>query len=207
MKNCGKVKKTFIVFVVIIAFTLVTFSMIEAFNNENSKGNEIIKEKIVQYLKSKKVRASDERLKTIANSVYEEAQDYDVDYRLVLAVIKVESNFRNEAVSKMGARGLLQIKPSLARHIFKDTGIAVKETKTLHEPEKNIKIGVNHISSLIEKFENLNTALHAYNVGSERIKHKVSKEYSPNTPFTKKVFYEYSQLRLVLPDPTDPDED
>ena len=196
------IRKLKIPFALAIAvFVLATFSIIQASNDDQGQTNAYIKSKIVEYLKSKKVKATDERLKTIADRVYEESQEYDVDYRLILAVIKVESNFRNDAVSKMGARGLLQIKPSLARYISKNTGVLVKDTKTLHEPEKNIKIGVNHISGLIDKFENLNTALHAYNVGSDRIKHKVSKEYSPNTPFTKNVLREYNQMVLVLPEP------
>ena len=117
--------------------------------------------------------------------------------------MKVESNFRSDAVSRGGARGLLQISPNTARHLSKDTGILVKDRKVLNEPDKNIKIGVNHISRLIEKFENLNTALHAYNVGSYRIRNKVSESYSPNTPFTRKVLHEYNQMVLVLPDAND----
>ncbi len=185
-----------------------SFFIYEAFADERGNEHNIIKSKIVDFLKSKKVKATDERLRSIADTVYEEAREYDVDYRLILAVMKVESNFRNEAVSKKGARGLLQIKPSLARHLYKDTGIAVKETNTLHEPEKNIKIGVNHISRLIAKFDNLNTALHAYNVGSHRVQRKASKDdsYSPNTPFTRKVLHEYHQICLALPAPEDDEE-
>jgi soluble lytic murein transglycosylase len=186
--------------IIFAVFAVTSFSIIEAFADESGKDATTIKSKIVDFLKSKRVKATDERLKTIADTVYEEALECDVDYRLILAVMKVESNFRNEAVSKMGARGLLQIMPSLAKHLSKDTGIAVKGTKSLHEPEKNIKLGVNHISGLIEKFENLNTALHAYNVGSHRIRNKASKEYSPNTPFTRKVLHEYDQICLVLPE-------
>jgi soluble lytic murein transglycosylase len=202
MRLPKKLKHSSLAFIVISVLIFATFTLIQAFNGDHGKDGTFIKDKIVQYLKSKKVRVTDERLKTIADRVYEESMDYDVDYRLVLAVMKVESNFRSDAVSRDGARGLLQIKPCLARHISKDTGVLVKGSKTLLEPDKNIKIGVNHISGLLEKFENLNTALHAYNVGSYRIKDKASnKDYSPNTPFTKKVLHEYNQMLLVLPDP------
>lgn len=187
-------------------FIFATLSMIktvQAVTTDEGKGSAYIKEKIVDYLKAKRVRAPEQRLKVIADRVYEESQEYDVDYRLILAVIKVESNFRSDAVSKMGARGLLQIKPSLARVISRDTGIPVKESKILNEPDKNIKIGVNHLSGLLDKFENLKTALHAYNVGIDRIKNKVSDTYAPDTPFTKKVLHEYYQMQLVLPEPED----
>jgi len=194
-------KHPFISIIVVSVFILTMFSVIRAFSDEIRKGDVYIKGKIVEYLKSKKVRADDDKLKAIANYVYEESREYEVDYRLILAVMKVESNFQSEAVSKRGARGLLQITPALARHVSKDIGIPVKESKALHEPERNIKIGVNHISGLLDKFENLKTALHAYNVGSYRIRNKASKDYAPDTPFTRKVIREYNQMQLVLPDP------
>ncbi|HEY3276601.1 MAG TPA: lytic transglycosylase domain-containing protein [Syntrophorhabdaceae bacterium] len=201
MRHLGKPTHLIISVIVVASFVLATFSVIQAFNGDQGKEGFFIKSKIVEYLKSKKVNASDDKLKTIADRVYEESQEYGVDYRLILAVMKVESNFKNEAVSRKGARGLLQISPSLARHASKNEGITMKGNKSLHEPEKNIKIGVNHMSWLLEKFENLNTALHAYNVGSYKIRNKASKEYSPDTPFTRKVLNEYNKMLLDLPDP------
>jgi soluble lytic murein transglycosylase len=169
--------------------------------NEDNSEKEMIVAKTAQYLKEKKTNASEEKLKTIANSVYEESQKYDIDYRLILAVMKVESNFKNEAVSRKGARGLLQVKPALARYIGKEEGIEVKGTKSLHEPEKNIKIGVNYLSKLIDMFENLSSALHAYNVGPAKVKKTNATDGAPTTRFTKKVMQEYNQIIEVLPDP------
>jgi soluble lytic murein transglycosylase len=200
MRVSQKLKHPSISIIVIFVFVLTMFTVIRAFSDEIRKDDTFIKGKIVEYLKSKKVRVDDEKLRAIANHVYEESREYEVDYRLILAVMKVESNFRSDAVSRRGARGLLQITPSLARHVSKDIGVPVKESKALHEPEKNIKIGVNHISGLLDKFENLKTALHAYNVGSYKIRNKVSKDYAPDTPFTRKVIHEYTQMQLVLPD-------
>jgi len=117
--------------------------------------------------------------------------------------MKVESNFRHNALSRKGARGLLQVKPSLARHISKTSDIPVKNSKCLYEPEKNIKIGVNYLSRLIERFENIYTALHAYNVGPRKVKHNSSgdEDEIPNNRFTKKVIEEYRQIADILPDP------
>jgi soluble lytic murein transglycosylase len=113
----------------------------------------------------------------------------------------VESNFKSEAISRKGARGLLQIKPSLAKYISKDMGIEVEEVTVLHEPEKNIKIGVNYLSKLIDMFENLTSALHAYNVGPAKVKKTGTVTPAPSTRFTKKVMNEYDQIVEVLPDP------
>ncbi|HEX2964429.1 MAG TPA: lytic transglycosylase domain-containing protein [Syntrophorhabdaceae bacterium] len=169
--------------------------------SEGDPERELILAKTVQFLKQHKVTASDKRLETIAHSVYEESERCSIDYRLVLAVMKVESNFKNDAVSSKGARGLLQIKPSLAKFIAKDTGITIPHVDVLHEPEKNIKIGVNYLSKLMDMFENLVSALHAYNVGPSKAKQSAGKA-SFSTGFTNKVMREYKQIIEVLPGTT-----
>jgi soluble lytic murein transglycosylase len=190
---------------VTIIFFLMTVSIAFSFSsiivNEDSADKALIISKTVQYLKGKKISTTDEKLKTIANSVYEESQKYTIDYRLILAVMKVESNFKNEAISRKGARGLLQIKPSLAKYIAKDTGMPSERVISLHEPETNIKIGVNYLSKLLDMFEDLASALHAYNVGPSKVKKAGSSSIDPSTRFTKQVMNEYRQIIEVLPDP------
>jgi soluble lytic murein transglycosylase len=190
-----------IIFFLMSLSTALSFSGITT--DEGSTDKAMIVSKTVQYLKGKKIPTTDARLKTIANSVYEESQKYAIDYRLVLAVMKVESNFKNEAISSKGARGLLQVKPSLAKYIAKDTGMQVEEVTSLslHEPEKNIKIGVNYLSKLIDMFENLTSALHAYNAGPSKVKKIGALNTAPSTGFTIKVMNEYQQIIEVLPDP------
>jgi len=199
MRFRSQAKLLVFVLMPIIAFYFIAFTIASASGNDN-KQKSVITNEIVRYLKDKKVRATDEKLKKIANSVYEEAKDYEIDYRLVLAVMKVESNFKSDAISKKGARGLLQVKPSLAKHVSKETGVAIKSPKCLEEPEKNIRIGVSHLSWLIEKFENLNTALHAYNVGWGKIKSSAAEDDGPDTRFTRKVLTEYHLIKNSLPD-------
>jgi soluble lytic murein transglycosylase len=190
-----------IIFFLMSLSTALSFSGITT--DEGSTDKAMIVSKTVQYLKGKKIPTTDAKLKTIANSVYEESQKYAIDYRLVLAVMKVESNFKNEAISSKGARGLLQVKPSLAKYIAKDTGMQVEEVTSLslHEPEKNIKIGVNYLSKLIDMFENLTSALHAYNAGPSKVKKIGALNTAPSTGFTIKVMNEYQQIIEVLPDP------
>jgi soluble lytic murein transglycosylase len=190
-----------IIFLLIAISSAFSFSGIIAEEDDSDKA--IIVSKTVQYLKGKKISATDERLKTIANSVYEESKKYSIDYRLILAVMKVESNFKNEAISRKGARGLLQVKPSLAKYIARDSSLGVEEVTSLslHEPEKNIKIGVNYLSKLIDMFENLTSALHAYNVGPSKVKKVGALNTAPSTGFTKKVMNEYQQIIEVLPGP------
>jgi len=157
-------------------------------------------EKTVSYLKERKPGVPEDRIKIIANSVYDESKKHDLDYRLVLAIMKVESNFKNEAVSRTG-RGLMQINPKSARAIGRQSGVEIKGTKCLHEPEKNIKLGVSYLSKLNNMFENIVSALHAYNAGPGKVQKPQDDQKAKTTSFTRKVMSEYRQIAEVLPDP------
>lgn len=87
---------------------------------------------------------------------------YEVDEKLIYAIIKNESNFDNQAVSSVGAVGLMQIMESTAEDVAKDLQI---EEYDLHSPEDNIKIGTKYFSYLLEKYEKPSLALAAYNAG------------------------------------------
>lgn len=161
----------------------------------------LIIEKTIAYLKAHNPGVPEERLRIIASSVYNESQKYDLDYRLILAVMKVESNFKNNAVSMRGARGLMQIKPASARAISRYSGVEIKGTKCLHEPEKNIKLGVSYLSKLHSMFDNLVSALHAYNAGPARVHRPAAQQMAKTTSFTRKVMSEYRHITEILPDP------
>jgi soluble lytic murein transglycosylase len=167
---------------------------------EEVSPRETVIQQIVHFIKGKNVRLRDETLTRMANTVYEESQLYELDYRLVLAVIKIESNFRHDAVSNRGARGLMQVKPSLAKFIAKDAGVAYSGHSWLSEPENNIKLGVYHLSQLMEDFKDMAIALHAYNAGQARVKGKLFKEKEPKNKFAKHVLNEYHKNIEVLPD-------
>ncbi len=180
-----------------IAFT--GFSSENVLSGAQSEKNVVI-ERIVQYLKGRNISMHEDKLKSVVHTVYEQSQQYDLDYRLALAVIRVESNFRHDVVSPKGARGLFQIKPSLARYIAKDAGVTFKGAECLHEPDKNIKLGIYHLSKLMADFKSLSTALHAYNVGTSRLKARSANKAEPKTAFTRKVLREYQKNIEVLPE-------
>ncbi|OPY65093.1 MAG: lytic murein transglycosylase [Syntrophorhabdaceae bacterium PtaU1.Bin034] len=189
-----------IVFFTGAALTGIPFE--NAFANGSAEKNVVI-ERIVAYLKGKDVDMKEDKLKAVVHKVYDEAEQYDLDYRLALAVIKVESNFKHDVVSRKGARGLFQIKPSLAKYIAKDAGVTLNGDQSLHEPDKNIKLGLYHLSKLVEDFKNLPTALHAYNVGITKTKARRAGKGEPNTTFTKRVLKEYEKNLSVLPERDD----
>ncbi len=157
-------------------------------------------EQIVAYLKGQKVDMREDKLKAVIHTVCDQSKQHDLDYRLALAVIKVESNFKHDVVSRKGARGLFQIKPSLAKYIAKDAGVTWDGTRCLQEPDKNIKLGIYHLSKLVEDFKSLPTALHAYNAGASKVKARLSGNGESKSAFSKRVLKEYRNNIAVLPE-------
>ena len=194
-----------LILVAVGAIAIVSCFMYERLNY--AFGRHILREKeatvkqIAEHMKREGATIRTDKLRSIATMVYNEAADYSVDYRLVLAIMKVESNFRHDAVSSKGARGLLQVKPSLAKFIANDIGIQWRGPKTLDEPDKNIKIGVHLFSALVNDFDNISMALDAYHVGPTRLKEILTKNRKPDDCFINAVLGEYRRVKTLLPDP------
>ncbi len=99
------------------------------------------------------------------------SENYDLDWRLVLAVIRQESSFRPNARSRMGAYGLMQIMPGTQAELMRKLG--VPEARS---PYYNIKAGMYHLKSLYRYFEEApgkdrrDLALAAYNAGLSRVR-------------------------------------
>jgi soluble lytic murein transglycosylase len=151
-------------------------------------------------LKEQRVALTEGKLRNMANTIYEEATANDVDYRLILAIIKVESNFKPNALAKDGSRGLMQLQPSLARGIARKQGEPFKDAKELHDPGTNIRYGTYHVAKLMEEHDNIQRALHVYNAGVGKSKKRLAREEEPDTPFIRRVLKEYYNYTAVLPE-------
>lgn len=106
--------------------------------------------------------------KNYASYVQEYAKKYEVDENLIYAIIKAESNFKASAVSNKGAKGLMQLMDSTAEDMAKKMNVALQEDDILI-PDVNIQIGTKYIAGLLEKYENIELALTAYNAGSGKV--------------------------------------
>lgn len=91
---------------------------------------------------------------------------YGVDENLIYAVIKAESNFDKDAVSKVGAVGLMQIMPSTYENDIKVRLCLTDGVDSLRDAEFNIKCGVYYLSVLLRLYSMSQVnAVCAYNAG------------------------------------------
>ena len=97
--------------------------------------------------------------------VYSYAEEKQVDPLLVFAIIKAESNFKKNAVSRSDAVGLMQLLPETAQEISEKEGYENIVKESLYDPEINIKIGIAYFKELLDRYHNIPVALAAYNAG------------------------------------------
>lgn len=119
------------------------------------------------------------------------AKIYDVPEKIVFSVIKTESNYDKNALSKKGAVGLMQIMESTGDWAAKKIGIENFSPEQLYEPDVNIEIGCFYLSYLLDLYSN-NTkcALAAYNAGPANVdKWLLDKEYSKDKKTLEKIPY------------------
>lgn len=100
-------------------------------------------------------------LAAIPDHIKAAAQRYRLPEELITAVISVESNFDHAAVSRKGARGLMQLMPQTS---------ALIGVRDPHRPEENIDAGASHLRAMLDTFKNdLPLALAAYNAGEQNV--------------------------------------
>ncbi len=108
------------------------------------------------------------------------AAQYDIEPKLVRAVITAESCFNHKAVSPVGAQGLMQLMPETA----KEVGVSDP-----FDPKQNIHGGVRYLRMMLDTFQqDVKLALAAYNAGPEAVKrHGGIPPFKETQSYVKKI--------------------
>jgi soluble lytic murein transglycosylase len=161
--------------------------------------------KIYSVLRSYRMDLKDAEAWEISETILGESLKHALDPMLVLAVINVESHFQHTAISAMGARGLMQIRPFVAKALAQEVGIGIdSESNTLNpdsldDPVVNIKLGVFYLQELQRNFKNVQVALTAYNWGPTKIRNKLANNQELPLGYAAKVLATYRGFRKNNP--------
>jgi soluble lytic murein transglycosylase-like protein len=121
--------------------------------------------------------------------IEEAARTADVDPQLLRAVIVVESGFDERAVSRRGARGLMQLMPLTARRFG---------ARDAFNPSQNIRAGARYLRELIDRYENdVELVLAAYNAGEEAVDRygRTIPPFAETRAYVPRVLHVYTTLR------------
>lgn len=113
------------------------------------------------------------------------ASRHQIDPALIKAIIMAESGYRIRAISKRGAKGLMQLMPGTAEAL----GVT-----DVFNPKENISGGVRYFKQLVNQFDgDIKLALAAYNAGSKKVRHYNGiPPYKATQYYIKKVFKYYN---------------
>ena len=118
--------------------------------------------------------------KKINNLAKEYSFHYGLDRSLVLAIVKVESNFNSRAVSEANCKGLMQISEQTFVYVCKMYNLSFSYNEVFR-PEVNLNVGCAYLNYLFQRFSSKNEVLCAYNAGEGRVSSWLSNPaYSKN---------------------------
>lgn len=129
----------------------------------------------------------------LASAIHQESRRHGYDPLFVLAMIQVESGCSPTARGERGGVGLVQIKPSTARAVAKDAGLAWHGSETLTRPALNVELALLYLAQLEEQFGDPYLAMVAFNMGPARVGH-MSPQRARGARYVKKVLARYEDL-------------
>lgn len=133
--------------------------------NENKR----IRESVLRIINVRARGLSKRERGALADAVVRYSAMNGHDPFLILAVIETESSFRQWAVSRKGAVGIMQIRPFVARALARELDISIEDAAGLYDFETNLMLGSYYLAKMRKRFGSLRLALEAYNLGPTRL--------------------------------------
>lgn len=133
----------------------------------------------------------------LAHAIADESRRAGLDPLLILAVIDVESDFEDEAVSNKNARGLMQIQPTTLHFLAQKEGLRLSMAEVERDPIVRVRLGIRYLKQLRQRFKgDLDLALMAYNAGPTRIRQALKeRETDPFRRYARLVQRDFRRFR------------
>lgn len=131
----------------------------------------------------------------LTHQVLHYSEEHGVDPLLILAVIRAESRFSADAVSPMGAMGIMQVMPATARFITEQRGWKWPGESRLLDPSFNIRLATSYLSDLLQKFGSVEEALIAYNCGEGTMQELTASGLPLPRSYARSVMSTYDRLQ------------
>ncbi len=98
-----------------------------------------------------------------------EARELRLDPALVAGLIRQESHFNPRATSPAGARGLMQVMPSVGAQLARNANFPYWDPALLYQPDVSMQLGTRHLATAAARYPELVHVLAAYNAGGSRV--------------------------------------
>jgi len=144
-------------------------------------------ERAYEFLSTRDLQSPRDAVREVARQIVVEARRTGLDVELILAVIHVESSGDPNARSRVGAIGLMQVRPGTARAIAREIGVEWRGHDTLYDPVANVRLGSAYLGQLVERFGDLRLALSAYNAGPTRVAAQLRRGEDPHPSYAERV--------------------
>jgi hypothetical protein len=157
--------------------------------------------KIYGIVKANRPDIGDGEVWEMADVIRQECVKHHLDPILVLALIHVESGFQFDAVSPMGARGIMQIMPAVAQGLARESGVQPQSGNQRFKPEYlddplfNIRLGVYYLHDLKKSFRDVTTALVAYNLGPTELRNRLDNNIDFSDEYATTVLSTYQKFK------------
>lgn len=173
-----------------------TTEILQKRSNQKDRSKELCAH-LAEHLEGNRVIIPPAELQAIVSAVRDASMKYGFKPELLLSLIEKESMFKSSAVSAKGAVGLMQVLPSTAEIVAEELDIEWSGEHLLYDPAANIEIGTYYLYTLWKRFQDIDTALSAYNFGPTK-----AEAIKGNAPFLRTYFsmsVKKHQVKHALP--------